>query len=81
VTEREPTPKPSSKPIPGVTPERAQRARLGFLRTFGWLAIFGIGAAMGAILGAFDVAGWIIGVVVSALTLSLGFVLRRSLAG
>ena len=79
MTERQPPPTP--RPMPGVTPERARQARLGFLRTFGWLAIFGIGAAMGAILGAFDVAGWIIGAVVSALTLSLGFVLRRSLAG
>jgi hypothetical protein len=67
-------------PAAPSAPGRTQRAKLGLVRTFGWLAIFGIGAAVGAILGAFDVAGWIIGLVVSAATVLLGFLLRRSLA-
>jgi hypothetical protein len=50
------------------------------LRTFGWLAIFGVGAAIGAILGALDVSGWIIGLIVSGATVLLGFFLRRALA-
>jgi hypothetical protein len=75
---------PSKPTVPperagGASRSRAQRARLGVLGTFGWLAIFGIGAAAGAILGEFDVAGWIIGLVVSALTVALGYLLRREL--
>ena len=46
---------------------------------FGWLGIFGVGAALGAILGWQDVRGWVIGIVVSAVTVALGFLLRRSL--
>lgn len=64
-------------PSPGVAP----RSGLGFLGVFGWLGIFGIGAAVGAILGALDVAGWITGLAVSATTVTLGFFLRRSLPG
>ncbi len=57
------------------------RSGLGFLGVFGWLGIFGIGAAVGAILGALDVEGWITGLAVSATTVTLGFFLRRSLPG
>jgi len=48
-------------------------------RAFGILGIVGIGAAAGAILGAADVDAWIVGIVVSCVTLVLGAVLRRSL--
>ena len=49
-------------------------------RAFGVLGIIGIGAAVGAILGAADVDAWIVGIVVACVTLVLGAVLRRSLA-
>ena len=56
---------------------RRRKAKLGVIQSFGWLGIFGVGAAVGAILGAFDVRGWIIGIAVCA-TVLLGFALRRS---
>ena len=68
------------RPGPGTPVSRPQRARAGTLRVFGWLAIFGIGAAIGAVLGALDVSGWIIGLIVSVATILLGFFLRRALA-
>jgi hypothetical protein len=55
------------------------RAKIGVMGLFGWLGIFGVGAALGAILGWQDVRGWVIGIVVSAVTVALGFLLRRSL--
>ena len=58
---------------------RTQRAKVGLTGFFGWLGIFGVGAALGAILGWQDVRGWLIGVVVSAVTVVLGYLLRRSL--
>ena len=57
---------------------RRRKAKLGVIQSFGWLGIFGVGAAVGAILGAFDVRGWIIGIAVSGATVLLGFALRRS---
>jgi hypothetical protein len=66
------TPKPAQ-------PAKSAQAKLGLVRGFAWLAVFGIGSALGAILGAAGVAGWIIGLVVSAVTVLLGFFLRRSL--
>ncbi|MCC6224382.1 MAG: hypothetical protein IT201_12940 [Thermoleophilia bacterium] len=75
MTETGPPAKPAGAPPASAPP----RPGLGFLGVFGWLGIFGIGAAVGAILGAADVAGWITGLVVSATTVTLGFFLRRSL--
>ena len=68
------------RPGAGSSPPRSRRAPDPILRAFGWLGIFGIGAAVGAILGALDVSGWIIGVIVSGATVLLGFLLRRALA-
>jgi hypothetical protein len=65
---------------PAPTRSRAQKAKLGITGLFGWLGIFGVGAAIGAIMGWQDVRGWLIGIVVSAVTVALGFVLRRSLS-
>lgn len=59
--------------------KRVERAKVGVMGLFGWLGIFGVGAALGAILGWQDVRGWLIGIVVSAVTVALGFLLRRSL--
>jgi hypothetical protein len=58
---------------------RRQKAKVGLAGLFGWLGIFGVGAAIGAIMGWQDVRGWLIGVVVSGVTVILGFRLRRSL--
>jgi hypothetical protein len=67
---------PAAAPPKG---RRVQRAKVGVTGFFGWLGIFGVGAALGAILGWQDVRGWLIGVIVSAVTVALGFLLRRSL--
>jgi hypothetical protein len=72
--------RPPSPPAAAARPTRRERARRGIVGTFGWLGIFGIGAAAGAIMGWQDVDGWIIGVVVSGVTVLLGLLLRRSLA-
>jgi hypothetical protein len=58
---------------------RREKAKVGITGLFGWLGIFGVGAAIGAIMGWQDVRGWLIGVVVSAVTVVLGFLLRHSL--
>jgi hypothetical protein len=58
---------------------RTQRAKVGVVGLFGWLGIVGIGAAVGAIMGSQDARGWIIGVVVSGVTVILGLLLRRAL--
>ena len=81
MTEIRPQAKPAEAPIASPKAPTAQRTRFGFLGVFGWLGIIGIGAAVGAILGALDVAGWITGLAVAATTVALGFFLRRSLAG
>ena len=64
---------------PAAKGRRVERAKVGVMGLFGWLGIFGVGAALGAILGWQDVRGWLIGVIVSAVTVALGFLLRRSL--
>lgn len=64
---------------PKGTGKHVQRAKVGVMGLFGWLGIFGVGAALGAILGWQDVRGWVIGIVVSAVTVALGYLLRRSL--
>ena len=71
-----------SPPAPAATPPAAtqRRPQPALVRAFGWLGILGIGAALGAILGALDVAGWIVGLAASAATVALGFLLRRALA-
>lgn len=81
MTEIRPPAKPAEAPAASPKAPTAQRTGFGFLGVFGWLGIFGIGAAVGAVLGALDVAGWITGLAVSATTVALGFFLRRSLAG
>ncbi len=65
----------------GEGPSRTQKASSSVVRAFGWIGIFGIGAILGAILGALDVSGWLIGVIVSGATVVLGFFLRRELGG
>jgi hypothetical protein len=58
---------------------RRQRAKVGVAGLLGWLGIFGIGAAVGAIMGWQDVRGWVVGLVVAGVTVLLSFILRRSL--
>lgn len=59
--------------------KHVQRAKVGVMGLFGWLGIFGVGAGLGAILSWQDVRGWVIGLVVSAVTVAFGYLLRRSL--
>jgi hypothetical protein len=73
-----PSPHAASSPEPRREHPRTRKAKLGVIQSFGWVGIFGVGAAVGAILGAFDVRGWIIGIAVSGVTVLLGFALRRS---
>ena len=79
-SERPVEPAPEQPPDAGKPRlSHRERAKIGVAGLFGWLGIFGVGAAIGAILGWQDVRGWLIGVIVSAVTVVLGFLLRRSL--
>jgi hypothetical protein len=64
----------------GVLPEhRRRRAFESFLARFVATAgVVGIGTALGAILIAADVAGWITGLVVSIVTVTLAAMLWRT---
>jgi hypothetical protein len=80
VDESPPSSAKTAEPTPASRhPSRRQKAKVGFAGGVGWLGIFGIGAAIGAIMGWQDVRGWVIGVVVSGVTVILGYLLRRSL--
>lgn len=65
---------------PGFLPARPARLRIEsvFVRLVATAGVIGIGTAVGAILVANDVAGWITGLVVSALSVVLAAVLWRS---
>jgi hypothetical protein len=62
-------------------PSRRGRLALGETVSLGLLGIVAVGVAAGAILGAFGIAGWIVGLVVAILTLGLSAALRHSWRG
>jgi hypothetical protein len=64
----------------GVVSEYPRRRRFESVlaRVVATAGIVGIGTALGAILIAADVAGWITGLVVSTVTVTLGAMLWRS---
>jgi hypothetical protein len=64
----------------GFLPERPERRTFEsvFARIVATAGIVGIGTALGAILVAADVAGWIAGLVVSIVTVALAAMLWRS---
>jgi hypothetical protein len=64
----------------GVVSEHPRRRRFESVlaRVVVTAGIVGIGTALGAILIAADVAGWITGLVVSTVTVTLGAMLWRS---
>jgi hypothetical protein len=64
----------------GFLPERPERRTFEsvFARVVATAGIVGIGTALGAILGAADVAAWIAGLVVSIVTVALAAMLWRS---
>ena len=63
-----------------LVPEHPRRRRFesGVARVVATAGIVGIGTALGAILIAADVAGWITGLVVSIVTVTLGAMLWQS---
>ena len=64
-----------------MIPARARRrlaAESALMRVVATLGIVGIGVALGAILVSQDVAGWIVGLVVSLVTVVLSAVLWSS---
>ena len=64
----------------GFLPSRARRPAVEsfFMRLIATGGIIGLGAAVAAILGSQDVAAWIIGIVVSTLTVFLAAILWSS---
>jgi hypothetical protein len=65
----------------GMVPaRRSRRTRVerGFMRVVATGGVVGIGVALGAILSHNDVAGWIIGLVISVVSLLLAAVLWSS---
>jgi hypothetical protein len=64
----------------GFLPSPPPRARFEsvVVRVIATAGVVGIGTAIGAVMGAYDVAGWIIGLVASAVTVVLAAVLWRS---
>jgi len=65
---------------PGFLPSTPPRARAEsvIVRLIATAGLVGIGTAIAAIMGAYDVAYWIVGVVASAVTVVLAAVLWRS---
>jgi hypothetical protein len=61
---------------PEETQAKRRKAEVGFLRGAGSAGIVGLGAALGAILGAADVRAWVIGLVVAVVSLAAAGVLR-----
>ena len=76
-TESEPLP---SEAAPGFLPTQPERRtpESVLVRLIATAGVIGIGTAVGAILGANDVASWILALVVSALSVVLAAVLWRS---
>jgi hypothetical protein len=64
----------------GFLPERPERRTFesAFARLVATAGIVGVGTAIGAILVAADVAGWVTGLVVSIVTVALAAMLWRS---
>ena len=58
-----------------VEAERRRKAELRYQRLISVFGLIGIGAALGAIMGALDVSGWVIGLVVAMATVILAAVL------
>jgi hypothetical protein len=73
---------PAEAPRPqGMVPGRARRrtaVERVFMRLIATAGIVGVGTALGAILVAQDVTGWIVGLVVSALSVLLAALLWSS---
>ena len=65
---------------PGFLPAAPPRARAEsvVVRVIATAGVVGIGTAIAAIMGAYDVAYWIVGLVASAVTVVLAAVLWRS---
>jgi hypothetical protein len=78
-TEASPAPD-SSGPTPGFLPPRPPRAEAEsvVVRVIATAGVIGISTAVGAILAASSVAGWVIALVVSTLSVVLAAVLWRS---
>lgn len=70
-------PRPGERGFLPATPPRA-RAESVVVRLIATAGVIGIGTAIGAIMGAYDVAGWIVGLVASAVTVVLAAILWRS---
>ena len=70
----------TTRPAPGFLPTGP--ARLGvesvFVRFIATAGVVGVGTALGAVLSANDVAGWIVGLVVSTVSVVLAAILWRS---
>jgi hypothetical protein len=77
-----PASEPSEAPRPqGMVPGRERRrtaVERVFMRLIATAGIVGVGTALGAILVAQDVTGWIVGLVVSALSVLLAALLWSS---
>jgi hypothetical protein len=73
-------PEPQSTPDPGFLPSQPRRLRAEslFVRIIATAGVIGIGTAVGAALGANDVATWITSLIVSTLSVVLAAVLWRS---
>jgi hypothetical protein len=61
---------------PEETAVKRRKAETSFLRGAGSAGIVGLGAALGAILGAADVRAWVIGLVVAVVSLAAAGALR-----
>ena len=62
--------------LPSTPPRK--RAESVIVRLIATAGVVGIGTAIGAIMGAYDVAGWIVGLVASSVAVVLAAVLWRS---
>ena len=71
---------PGAASEPGFLPSEPARrqSESALVRIVATAGIVGIGTALGAILGASDLAGWIIGLVVALVSVLLAAVLWRS---
>jgi hypothetical protein len=64
--------------VSGERPPARHRIQVGISRAFGVVGVVGISAALAAILAHNNVDGWIIGLVVSVLSLILGALIIRA---
>jgi len=79
-TELARTGEPAERSGPGFLPSTPPRPQLEsvLVRLIATAGVVGIGTAIGAIMGAYDVAGWIVGLVASSVAVVLAAVLWRS---